>query len=350
MRGLPLPTKADDSQFRELVDSARSGPSTAAEVAKLAMHLAVSGERLGWGSTGWTADVASTGGPGSLSTLLAPLWLVVFGRRVVKLAVPGRPAGAIDSLGTIPGYRVQLASDDVRSVVADCGFAHFLADQRFAPLDAALFEYRRRNGAVAVPTLAAASLLAKKLAVGVRLMGLDVRVGEHGNFGRSNTEARNNAALFCAAARLLGIEAVAFVASESGPVQPWIGRGESLVALAHTLGIRRVDGEDLWLEEHARDCWRMAATVAGVNCVGSVNQLDGPSSSALRTAADAFCHHAKRFAPREQGRFILILLGCETRSYLPKSAPPQPVCLATQLAFASSAGQGVLWLKARESL
>lgn len=288
---LPLPAKADEDEFRLLVEAARCGPWAAGEVARLAAHLAASGERVDWSDSCKTADVASTGGPASLSTLLSPLMLRAEGCRVVKLAVPGRPAGAIDSLGTIPGYRVQLSTDEVRSVVAVCGFAHFLADDRFAPLDAALYQFRRRNGAVATPTLAAASLLAKKVAVGVRLVGLDVRIGSHGNFGVSRPEARANAAVFCAAAHLLGIDAVAFLGIEDGPAQPWIGRGESLVAVAHALGVRRVDDRDSWLDSHARDCWEMATAVASVTGVSGVKLEDGSPSTALGAACEAFEAH-----------------------------------------------------------
>jgi thymidine phosphorylase len=141
-------------------------------------------------------------------------------------------------------------------VIDGCGFAHFLADARFAPLDAELFQYRRRTGAVAVPMLAAASLLSKKLAVGIRTVGLDVRVGPHGNFGATFEAARVNARLFCEAAALLGMQATAFLTGGTGPVQPFIGRGEALTALAHACGIAQVEQNE-WLSEHVRDCIAM---------------------------------------------------------------------------------------------
>lgn len=260
---LPLPQTATDVELARLVEWAQRGSCSSADVARLAEHLSASGERLSW-STDWTtADVASTGGPASLSTLLAPLVLVSRGYKVVKLAVPGRPAGAIDVLATVPGYRVTLTSDDVRLVIEKCDFAHFLSDNRFAPLDAALYAYRRRVGAVAVPVLTAASLLAKKLAVGVRAVGLDIRVGPHGNFGVTRNEARANAKLFCSAARALGIEATAFISASVGPAQPWIGRGEALLALALTVRAVQVEDRASWLRRHVADCYHMAALLAG---------------------------------------------------------------------------------------
>jgi pyrimidine-nucleoside phosphorylase len=261
MRDIPLPTHIDEVEFDRLIDFARDGGIEPLTVARLAERLADSGERLTWPSAVMAADIASTGGPGSLSTLLSPFVLNALDCKVVKLGVPGRPAGAIDSLGTVPGYRVTLSSDQVRESVNRCGFAHFLAGERFAPLDAALFAYRCRVGAVALPLLVASSLLAKKLAVGVRIVGLDVRVGKHGSFGTTHEAARLNAQAFCAAARLLGIEAVAFVSRADHPMQPLIGRGEALMAVACAAGLYQPAASD-WLDGHIRQCYFMADTVA----------------------------------------------------------------------------------------
>lgn len=252
---LPLPA-SDDASLNLLIEAARTDGHSVGDVAALARHLAASGMQFEWPSAS-TVDVASTGGPGSLSTLLPPLVLVAGGCSVVKLAVPGRPAGAIDALGTIPGYRTRLTAEEVRAAVSACGFAHFLADQRFAPLDARLFALRKKVGAVAIPILAVASLLSKKLAVGIMKVGLDVRVGRYGNLGATRELARQNARFFCAVARAVGIDAVAFLSAPDALPQPWIGRGESLVALAAAIGLRPL--EDSWLQGHIDDCLRMAS-------------------------------------------------------------------------------------------
>lgn len=253
---MPLPRAGDSTSFEAVIKHARGRRWPAELVAELASHLAASGERLNFDDA-VVADVASTGGPGSLSTLLAPLTLRAKGAIVVKLAVPGRPAGAIDALGTLPNYRVSSSTQQVHDTVRACGYAHFLADERFAPLDAELFSYRRKVDAVALPNLAAASLLAKKIAVGVRVVGLDVRVGAHGNFGTLRAEARENALMFCQAAAYLGLEATAFLSDAPAPAQPFVGRGESLVALGLALGL--LPGElHPSLAAHIRHCTLMA--------------------------------------------------------------------------------------------
>jgi pyrimidine-nucleoside phosphorylase len=257
-------------EFDGIIERGRSGTMDVDEVAELATRLAGSGRQLVWSSGAPLVDLASTGGPGSLSTLIAPLELRRLGCRVVKLGVPGRPAGGIDALGTIRGYSTTLDEGQVRRVIDAAGYAHFLADERFAPMDAALFAYRREHGAVAIAPLAAASLLSKKIAVGLQFVGLDVRVGPHGNFGATLPEARSNARLFCAAARKVGIEAVAFLFAAPGLEQPWIGRGEALVALGQVL-----DGQAAGaLSTHALRCLQMAHEIARMAGADSRVQTD----------------------------------------------------------------------------
>lgn len=237
----------------------RGTPVEPPDVARLARHLAESGNQLDLGRGHKTADLASTGGPGSLSTLIVPLALAVAGFSVPKLGVAGRPAGAIDALGTIPGYKVRLGLDEFEAIIGRCGYAHSLAHEQFAPLDAALYKYRRRVKAVDIPALAIASLLAKKLALGITLVGLDVRVFPGGNFGSTADQARDSARLFISTAEALGIRALCFLHSGLSSWQPGIGRGESLAALRAVVE----GGASSWLALHAQKCLLMAKHLTG---------------------------------------------------------------------------------------
>jgi thymidine phosphorylase len=205
-------------------------PSDVTLAAELAQALADSGEHFDPGPV-VTADVASTGGPSSLTTLICPLILSAAGVTVPKLGVPGRPAGGIDCLAQIPGYRTELDDRGLASALAQARYAHFLSAGRYAPLDARLFEIRKRETAQAIPTLVAASLLSKKIAVGVQNAGLDIRAARHGNFGRTLAEAQRNATLYEQVGQALGINGRPVVSDGSRPYQPYIGRGEALVAL-----------------------------------------------------------------------------------------------------------------------
>jgi thymidine phosphorylase len=248
-----------DQELLEVISAARDDKLDEEKTAELSRSLAASGETVE-GRTNRTADVASTGGPASLSTLLCPLFLKAFDWIVPKLGVPGRPAGGLDVLSRIPGYRVDLSSAEVAAVLQECGYAHFAAGGRIAPLDARLFTVRQQLGAQTVPTLVTASLLSKKLAVGVGTVGLDVRVAAHGNFGSDMATARKNAQFFRRVAAVLGISATCFLTDASRPYQPYIGRGEALLALFRLFA----GAADHWLIRHADQCAWMAAASVGL--------------------------------------------------------------------------------------
>ncbi|WP_343671272.1 hypothetical protein [Paraburkholderia heleia] len=239
-------------------------PALAAE---LATEYAASGQRYDPGTKA-TADVASTGGPSSLSTLLCPLFLRAAGLHVPKLGVPGRPAGGIDCLAQIAGYRTLLSESELETVMNSAGYAHFLASGRYAPLDGRVFTLRQKHGFQDVPTLVAASLLSKKVAVGVRNAGLDIRVAPHGNFGATRESAAQNSDVFVQAAAHLGIHAHPVMTDGSRPYQRYIGRGEALLALAEIFD----DAGDAWLDAHLEECRTLSAAASPAeNCAAIEN-------------------------------------------------------------------------------
>lgn len=228
------------------------------EVAKsLATILAESGNQFSKSNSD-SADVASTGGPTSLSTLLTPLYLRAAGIPVTKLGVPGRPAGGIDCLAQISGYKWCLSMSEAESILQRTGFVHFLAQGEAAPLDRKMFTIRQKIGALAIPTLVVASLIAKKLAVKVKIVGLDIRVATHGNFGANWSEARANAAFFAVVAKTFNMSATPVLTCGEFPYQPYFGRSESLLALALIF-----DGKaDGWLRKHDELCRNLALQCA----------------------------------------------------------------------------------------
>ena len=121
-----LQNPISDGQLRRLVFASIAGDLDDAAIVDLAQTLANSGAILDLGARE-TGDVASTGGPSSLSTVLCPLFLRAQGKIVPKLGIPGRPAGGIDTLGIIPGYETELSLSRVLQVLDTCGYAHFAA-------------------------------------------------------------------------------------------------------------------------------------------------------------------------------------------------------------------------------
>lgn len=248
----PIQSAATDEELitalRSIKEEAPRDPELAAA---LAQRLADSGTIVA-GDSGeiWRTDVASTGGPSSLTTLLCPLYLHAAGATVPKLGIPGRPAGGIDCLEQIQGYSILLDGHVINSILRATRYVHFIGGDTVAPLDSRIFKLRQKHGMQEVPSLAAASLLSKKLSVGLKSTGLDIRVSQAGNFGRTWDEARSNASMFRLAAGLLGISATTVLTDGRFPYQPYIGRGEALVALE---AIFR-DSVSPWLRQHQDLC------------------------------------------------------------------------------------------------
>lgn len=297
------------AEWAEIVGQATSSGLNVSEIAELAAKLAGSGDRMPPRARR-TADLASTGGPASLSTILVPPMLAAAGWDVPKLGVPGRPAGGVDVLAGVYGYDVSLDAEAAERVLDACGYVHVDAGSVFAPSDAALFRYRQSVGAQAVPDLAIASLLSKKLAMGVRRVGLEVRVAPHGNFGSDRAQARCAAKRFCEVACALGLDPVCILTDATRPFQPYVGRGEALLALRLIL-----DGdEDSWLGEHLANCEAMAAAVGGAaadifsrptftEALGANLVAQGGSVDALRRrAAEIERGHSRRVSAPARGR------------------------------------------------
>lgn len=250
--------EASESSMEALVSYVRSNAISDDGIAYLASSCAEASGFV-WKSLANSADVPSTGGPSSLTTLLCPLFLRAFGYRVPKLGVPGRPAGGIDVMAQIPGYKFSMTDSEAHKILDQAGYVHFLADQFHGRHDAQLFSFRKAHNALNLGPLVIASLLTKKLIVGISFVGLDVRVSPWGNFGHSWREARLNAKRFCAVASVLGISSVCFLTNASVPYQPYFGRGESLVALGAIF-----DGTPpVELKNHLDLCYAIARGTVG---------------------------------------------------------------------------------------
>jgi pyrimidine-nucleoside phosphorylase len=253
-----LAREASEQNMQRVIDAVIHSQVLDEDLAYLATILGDSGGKRDFSRFGDTADVASSGGPSSLTTLICPLFLRSLGYCVPKISVPGRPSGGIDVMAQIPGFRFNLSSQEFENIISLTGFAHSLAQGDLAPLDARLFSYRQSVNAQAIGDLVVASLLSKKVALRIHNVGLDVRVSSYGNFGLNWEEARVNAHRFCRVSKLLGINSICILTNGSYPYQPFLGRGESLMALYDLFEGKACQS----LAAHANLCFRIAAVTA----------------------------------------------------------------------------------------
>lgn len=242
------------------------------EVVLLARALAQSGEEIIVpDDRGPLADVPSTGGPASLTTLLCPLLLAATGVRVPQLSATGSIAGAVDTMAIIKGFRSKLSPDDYLVALRHAGIAHAEPHETVCPADRALIQLRRKSNLMPHKGLAAASLLAKKLAVPGTCASFDFRVGPTGNIGEGPAEAGAAAELFCMAAASLGINiAITITDNRSFPCSA-LGRLESLDLLWGTLNCK--DNLTALDKEHVETCLLIAARGCAL-AAGNLNEAD----------------------------------------------------------------------------
>lgn len=248
----------DSKSMHNLVNYCKSKDLYDDEILLLANGLAKSGEIISFPLSKTVCDIPSTGGPSSLSTLISPLFLKVLGKTVLKIGVPGRPAGGVDVLAQIRGYQINPNINEVKDWFDSSGYVHFIANDNFAPLDARLFQFRKENDAIDNASLVIASLLSKKIAAGVQYIGLDIRVSEFGNFGKTIKKATENGLKFNRVAKLAGIDSQCFLTDGNLPQQPYIGRGESILALYKLFN----NCTDPLSKKHIAQCYRMAFSLS----------------------------------------------------------------------------------------
>ena len=248
---------SSDANMQALINYTKEFDLTDNEIVLLAKGLAYSGLSCSFNNEK-LFDIPSTGGPASLSTLLCPLFLKVLGNKVLKLGVPGRPAGGIDVLSQINGYNINPNIYQVEQWLSKNNYVHFLANSNFTPADAVLFDFRKRNKSLDIQALVISSLLSKKIAVGLTNVGLDIRVSSFGNFGKTWDEARENGLRFNRIASMLDIVSKCFLTNGEIPQQPYIGRGESILALYKIF----TKSTDDYLLAHLEQCFLMANSIS----------------------------------------------------------------------------------------
>lgn len=300
-----LSNSSTDEDLCAIIQMFRASPVDGEAVAELALALARSG-RIEKFSTN-AADVASTGGPTSLTTLLCPLFLVTAGYDVPKLTVRGRPAGGIDVLQTITGYRANPTPSEVRLWLAECGYVHMVATGEWAPLDGRLFKLRQAIGAQNVRPLVIASILSKKIAVGLMTTAVEIRRGPFGNLGDDEVELGAAQHLFHEVASILGFQCTAVITGDGSPYQPFIGRGEALVALNEIF----IGEAGPALQRHLDLCRRLSGSCVGRPLAPSVEQLRDAFEKNLIAQGSSYSAFLERIA---------VIAGAERHEMLADSA------------------------------
>lgn len=208
------------------------------ETSILTEQMLHSGCQLEWSSQSPPkVDKHSTGGVGDkVSLILTPL-LACCGLQIPMISGRGLGAtgGTLDKLESIPGFRTDLGTAEIRDVTERVGCVITGATENLVPADRKLYALRDVTATVGSIPLIAASIMSKKLAENLSALVLDVKFGT-GAFMKSLEEARQLAHSMVAVGTRMGVPTTALLTDMNQPLGRMIGNAvevdESLAVLS----------------------------------------------------------------------------------------------------------------------
>jgi len=227
---------------------------TARETTDLTLAMANSGHMLDLSDVvDLAVDKHSSGGVGDKTSLAVLPIVAACGLPVGKMSGRGLgfSGGTLDKLESIPGYRVDLTTEEFKHQLRDKGIVLTGQSLDLAPADGKLYALRDVTGTVQSIPLIASSIMCKKLAAGAQAILLDVKTGL-GAFMETLEEARELARLMVDIGHLAGREVVALLSDMNQPLGNAVGNSLEVIEAIETL-------KDNGPEDFLEHCLRVSA-------------------------------------------------------------------------------------------
>jgi pyrimidine-nucleoside phosphorylase len=201
------------------------------ETADLTLAMARSGQVLDLSKVVDIAvDKHSSGGVGDKTSISVMPMVAACGLPVGKMSGRGLgfSGGTLDKLESIPGYRVDLSTDEFKQQLKEKGIVLTGQSLDLAPADGKMYALRDVTGTVPSMPLIASSIMCKKIASGAQAIVLDVKTGL-GAFMQTLDEARELGELMVDIGRLAGRKTVALLSDMNQPLGSAVGNALEVI-------------------------------------------------------------------------------------------------------------------------
>ena len=265
---------------------------TPRETTDLTLAMANSGHMLDLSDVvDLAVDKHSSGGVGDKTSLAVLPIVAACGLPVGKMSGRGLgfSGGTLDKLESIPGYRVDLTTEEFKHQLKEKGIVLTGQSLDLAPADGKLYALRDVTGTVQSIPLIASSIMCKKLAAGAQAILLDVKTGL-GAFMETLEDARQLANMMVDIGQLAGRDVVALLSDMNQPLGNAVGNSLEVVEAVETL---KDNGPEDFLEHclhvsaHMLVLGKRAKELAEGRAMAEKSIVDGSALEKFRVLVEA---------------------------------------------------------------